>query len=368
MDEYLNQFKSEQLELIVRIKWCAKKGDGRIPAAGFDRALNVKTGELFGIGSVANNCLMCSPSEDKYGYKLREGKLYHILVREKISKGDDKYIAYYLDKVLERNVKELRLHPVYEFESDFEEQTSDMIILTEKQINGGAFGAKYRMRKCTFSCSIDMNTNKTSKKAGTVYWIEHDIPLIHKFNFKEMRTYHIKVRKSKTIDNCYMLCNVLKKVTDERMERAKEDLKKAIIINDSLGKFELNRNFNYFKGKIDYLGELCTVYLNVDFGAITADYQLDRLYDIYRELAKWDASVKEYVSDELLDLANEEWLDDADEITREEFIQRIGNPDITIEPSGTVRFMFNSDEIFTDHGIEAVVDRNGNFISADIVG
>ena len=123
-----------------------------------------------------------------------------------------------------------------------------------------------------------------------------------------------------------MLCNVLKKVTDERMEKAKEELKKAIIINDSLGKFELNRNFNYFKGEIDYLG------------------------------------------DELLDSANEEWLDDADEITREEFIQRIGNPNITIEPSGTVRFMFSSDEIFTDHGIEAVVDRNGNFISADIVG
>lgn len=367
--EYLKQFKSEQLELIVRITWCTKKGqeNGCIGQAGFDMALNVKTGQLFGINGVANNWLMCLPSENKYGYKFRKGKLYRILVREKISKKDDKYIAYHLDDVLEKNIKEPLLDPICNFESEFEEQTKDMIILIEKKINSWTAVSGYRTRKCTFICSIDMNTNELSLKTGTAFWIERDTPFIHKFNFKEMQAYHIKARKNKKTNNYYMVCDVLKKVTDNRLERLKEEYKKPIIINNPLGKFELNRNYNYFKGEIDYLGELCNVYLNVDAGESTADFQLNRLNEIYRELEKWDSDVKEYVSNELLELANE-WLDDESEVTKEEFIQRIGIPDITIEPDGAVHFMFDSDGIFNDHCIEIVIDESGNFISADIIG
>lgn len=109
-------------------------------------ALNVKTGQLFGINGVANNWLMCLPSENKYGYKFRKGKLYRILVREKISQKDDKYIAYHLDDVLEKNVKEPLLDPICNFESEFEEQTKDMIILIEKKINSWTAVSGYRTR------------------------------------------------------------------------------------------------------------------------------------------------------------------------------------------------------------------------------
>lgn len=54
-------------------------------------ALNVRTGQLFGTSGVANNWLVYSPFENKYGYKFRKGKMYRILVREKNSQKDDKY-------------------------------------------------------------------------------------------------------------------------------------------------------------------------------------------------------------------------------------------------------------------------------------
>lgn len=53
------------------------------------------------------------------------------------------------------------------------------------------------------------------------------------------------------------------------------------------------------------MGENCYAYLEVDEGEIAADIQLNKLSEIYRELEKWDAGVKEFVSDDLLDLANQ---------------------------------------------------------------
>ena len=77
--------------------------------------------------------------------------------------------------------------------------------------------------------------------------------------------------------------------------------------------------------------------------------------------------IKEYVSNELLELAND-WLEGEGEIPKEEFLQRIGISDITIESDGVIRFMFESDGIFTDHGIEVEINKNGDFVNADIVG
>ena len=164
-----------------------------------------------------------------------------------------------------------------------------------------------------------------------------------------------------------MVQDVLKKVTDDRLEKIKEEYKKTVIINDSLGRFELDRKYNRFEGKIDYLGDMCNVYLEVEEGELTADKELNKLRGIYQNLEKWNTDVKEYVSNELLELVND-WLEGEGEISKEEFLQRIGISDITIESDGVIRLMFESHGIFTDHGIEVEINKNGDFVNADIVG
>lgn len=378
IEKYLKQFKTEKLELIVRISWCWTKesaGFGMIEncykaRARFDMALNAKTGELLDTGAAFNWLEWLAPKKRfgfKYGFKFQKGKLYRILVREKISKKDDKYKAYYIEQVLEQNVKESLLDPLHNFESEFEEQDTDMIVLIKKRISGWQTLLGYRVPRCTFIASIDLKTNELNQSWGTLTWMEKDKNAKLKYDFKELEAYLIKARKNKNIENSYMVQKVLKNVTDARLERIKEEYRKPVIINDSLGKFELDRNYNQFKGQIDYLGEMCNVYLDVEEGELTADKGLNRLRKIYQKLEKWDAGLKEYVSNELLELANE-WCDDGVEITKEEFLQRIGISDITIEADGAVRLMFESDGIFTDHGIEIVIDKNGDFIKADIVG
>jgi len=83
---------------------------------------------------------------------------------------------------------------------------------------------------------------------------------------------------------------------------------------------------------------------------------------------KFKATCKllEVSADDLLELANE-WREDRDEITKEEFIQRIGTPNIIINADGSIVFMFDSDEMFTDHGIEIYIDEHDNITGSDIV-
>jgi len=56
---------------------------------------------------------------------------------------------------------------------------------------------------------------------GTVVRIEKNTKLKFKYKFKGMEAYHIKARRNKDISNLYMVKDVLKKVTDDRLEKNK---------------------------------------------------------------------------------------------------------------------------------------------------
>ena len=181
-----------------------------------------------------------------------------------------------------------------------------------------------------------------------------------------MGTYRVLVKKNKENNNYYLLLDA-KKVRDDRFESIKEEYLKPVVINSKFGEFQLNKNYDRFEGVISYLGEKCCVYLNVEEGATTAEVQLNKLDEIFHNLADWDKNVKEYAVDQLLELANE-WREDDTEITKEQFIQRIGVPSLYINEDGYVEVRFDSDEMFTDHGILVEIDENGEMNSATIEG
>lgn len=360
--------ESEQLELIVRIVWCAPKGKtGTIGQARFDMALNVRTGQLLNACGAGINWLLCPVSKGKDSYGFRKGKLYRVLVRENIKKENNvHYKAYYVDEVLQRNVKELSLEHKYMFESGFEEQMEDMLIFIGEKPTNGYSSEGYREVRCEYIAVWNRQTDKPEHSFGKLTWIEKDIPLIHKFYFKEMKAYHVWGRKSRENSKCYMVCS-MKKVTGERFERLREEAKKPITITSPTGTFEWNKVFLEFEGKVDYLGEVCNIRLKTDNDELEADSQLERLNGIFRQLEKWDIEVKEFAAEDLLELANE-WREDEAEITKEEFIRRIETPDITINADMSMVFTFGSDGMFTDHGIEIYIDENDNIIGSHIVG
>ncbi len=127
-EEYLKEFNPKTLELIVRISWCEGKGELRLPVgkhfckvrARFDRALDVRTGELTGAqNEVVHHWITWQEPGKRFGiqrdHKFKAGALYRVLVREYIPQGEEKFRLYYLERVLERNVKEPLLESVGSF-------------------------------------------------------------------------------------------------------------------------------------------------------------------------------------------------------------------------------------------------------------
>ena len=380
VEEYKKQFKPETLELIVRIRWCWEKGNSDFGMLGdcykadasIYRVFDVKSGEMIDDGMYEFYRMeWLAPKKlfgFKYGYKFKKGNLYRVLVREYISEGDEKCRRYYLEQVLEENVKVPTLDPIRIFESKFEEKETDLTVLIQRRINGWAImEVNYRVPKAVFIASIDHNTNELSQSYGVLTWMEKESKSKIKFNFDDLETYHVRVRKSKENDNSYLLLNVIKKVKDDRLEQLKEEYLKPVVIRNEFGEFELDKDFNWFEGKIGYLGDTCNVRLSVEQGETITEKQLSKLGEITKDLAAWDEKVKKYATQELFDLAND-WCEEEREITEEEFCQRICVMNINIEPDGSVEVELDNDEMFTDHCIVIDIDENGNFVSADIEG
>ena len=380
VEEYRKQFQPETVELIVRIRWCWEKGHANFKMFGnyykaeaqFDKALDVKSGQVIGAEELGffHKIEWLSPKKlfgFKYSYKFEKGNLYRILVRESIPKGDEKFKKYYLEQVLEKDVKEPRLDSRYIFESKFEEKESDLIVLVQQRIYGWRIDLNYRIPKAAFIASIDCMTNELNQAYGTLTWIEKESGSKIKYNFDDLGTYLVRVRKSKENNNSYMLLNVMKKVTDSRLEQFKEEYLKPIVIKNEIGEFKLDKNYDWFEGKIDYLDETCAVRLGVKKGETTADQQFDKLSEIMKDLAGWDNKVKKYASQELCGLAND-WCEEEREITEEEFNQRIYVYEIFIHPGGAVEVMLGDDDMFADHDIVIDIDENGSFVRADIEG
>jgi hypothetical protein len=70
---------------------------------------------------------------------------------------------------------------------------------------------------------------------------------------------------------------------------------------------------------------------------------------------KWDQALRECAVTSLLELKNENWLaDDEEEVTAEEFFERITPETIVLYHTGRPEFSFNDDDMFGGHGIEVI--------------
>lgn len=381
--EYMESYREEQRELIVRISWCYKKGKtGEFnslqncyeASARFDIALDVKTGEMLPTDSVAYKQLKWLVPKKKglfgfkYGFKFEEGKIYRILAREYINKPTDKFVRYYIDDVLEYNIKDDRFDPVYLFESKFSEEVLELAVLIKGKICGWTCSMAYRMPGTTVIASVNLKTNEIDRHPFFLHWIEKESKLKLKYNFEALGIYHIRARKSKISENSYMLVNVVKKVQNQWLEEVKEEYKKPVIVTYKETEFTLNRRYNQFEGKLNYLGEKIDVFLHVSEENIAVKNHIRKLDDIYDNLLTFDSKVREYAAEELLEAAYDWMNDDMNEISKEEFMKRIGMPIIDIYNDGSMSLMYDSDGMFTDHVITIGVNANGDFEKATIEG
>ena len=141
---------------------------------------------------------------------------------------------------------------------------------------------------------------------------------------------------------------------DPEMKAILEEQKKPVSIwVPELGTFTLNRLVNWFEAEVEWLGQPARL-----------DIVREEDWDACVEQAKalmagqkgWDEKVRAFAAQELLDQAND-WARDAaegeepEEITREQFMERLELDAVQISAGGRFEFWFNDGDLFWGHAI-----------------
>jgi hypothetical protein len=376
-DEFMQQYGDETCELIVRVGWCWAKGRGSFPQIGnlyhakarFDRALDVRSNEVFGQG-VFNWLEWLTPKHllgHPYGFAFKEGHLYRVLVRPALANAAEagKSSSYYVEKILESDVIESRLDPYLEFTSEFCPEEVERDILVENGVSGSANVHGYYRAVVRYLAIADGKDDEPRACVGRLWIMEEARGDVMKTQLSDLGAYRVVVRERKDNPTSLFLVRVVQKLKDERFEPFREEYLKPVVIENSLGTFTLDRRYDWYEGSIDYLGKTCTVMLTVEEGSTDATAALAKLEELCADLSSVDHAARAYAADQMLENASD-WCEE--ELTREQFIERMDYPSITIEHDGSVGFMFDDGGMFAGHVIVVDMAADGSFERADIEG
>lgn len=141
---------------------------------------------------------------------------------------------------------------------------------------------------------------------------------------------------------------------DPEMKAILEEQKKPVSIwVPELGTFTLNRLVNWFEAEVEWLGQPAR--LDIDREE-DWDACVEQAKALMADQKGWDEKVRSFAADQLLEQAND-WAQDAaegeepEEITREQFMERMELDAVQISAGGRFEFWFNDGDLFWGHAI-----------------
>ncbi|ATH91875.1 membrane protein [Bacillus glycinifermentans] len=175
-------------------------------------------------------------------------------------------------------------------------------------------------------------------------------------------------------DQAMMLVKVAD--TDHQDEELQSILQKSLkpvyYEDEKLGTFELFKSVNVFEKDITWAGQNGKLYFDWDEDDRQMQASLETAHILFQDQAHWNAKIRAYAAEELVELANE-WLQDNDEaefeeITKKMFIELMELSSISVYPDGDFEVFFDDGDMFWGHSIIVSGHRNGTFESAEIAG
>lgn len=157
--------------------------------------------------------------------------------------------------------------------------------------------------------------------------------------------------------------------SDAELVDQADQLQKPVILEDSiLGTFTLDRRIDWFTGTVVW--DDTTVSLNLS-AREPAEVQkaLATAHSLWESPNLWNRRIREYAVQELLPLKNESWLDeDEDELTADQFKDRMTLESITVQPDGSFDFWHDDGDLFYGHSIQISGSLSEGPTAADIPG
>lgn len=120
-----------------------------------------------------------------------------------------------------------------------------------------------------------------------------------------------------------------------------EQVKPVTLETDDLGTFTLRRSMSWFETQTDWLGQ--SVQLTFNQGEDQED-SLTTARALLRTAADWDARLRSFAADRLLDTVNGQLEDEP--VTREEFLNSLSPEAVQTSPNGSFALWYGSDLFF----------------------
>lgn len=273
---------------------------------------------------------------------------------------------------------ESKQNPAEEFLQEFEEAEEELTILLKNFTKGGLMRGDYTFPVVSFMAYIDNESGEVVQEEGTLHWVVKNSAKDYIHDFEDYGIYRVLVRKckpdvtnflGKPYKNRYHIVKIIrKKLKEPRLEAIREEYLNPLSIEDKTGTFCLDRKYDWFEGKIDWLGAFRKVLLDKDENSDTAEKALQTLHRFLEDVEKWDKDLRIFAAAQLTELAND-WQDgETPEITEEEFARRIGTPDFHIKNDGSFEAEYEDDDMFYGHWIVVYGNADGELKDANIEG
>lgn len=230
-----------------------------------------------------------------------------------------------------------------------------------------------------WTASIDLiawkelnNNDSVIKKEVRMQWLvtDHELQKSRE-RIAENSILRLQVRKSA---DAMMLIKIIETdYRDSELETILQDSMKPVYFDDErLGQFELDKTIKVFETKTDWAGEDCSLYFDWDENMDIQKNALETAYVLFQSQDQWNKKIRDFASEELLDLAND-WLQDNEdteltEITKSMFIDFMSLDSISVYPEGEFEMYFADGDMFWGHTIIVSGNINGVFTSAEIAG
>lgn len=204
---------------------------------------------------------------------------------------------------------------------------------------------------------------------GLTAWMEEDSPDIHRGEFvlstvgdeqllevlrrRTRPDFIIKFKGRVSEDGKrLLLLDLPEPGFDPDLKAILEEQKKPVTFwEEGLGTFALNRQVDWFETEVDWLGGQISLVFDAEEDRAEV---LQRAKTLLAGAADWDQRIRAYAADDLLVSAND-WAED-EEITREQFIQRMELESIEIRADGSFEFWFADGDMFYGHSIHVSGD------------
>ena len=154
-------------------------------------------------------------------------------------------------------------------------------------------------------------------------------------------------------------------IADADLEEIGRRLKETVIvITDRFGPLTLDRRINWFNGQAIWNGQDVAISTEPDEDKGLSS-QLQTAEGLFGNSTKWDELIRQFAVQEKLDLAND-WQEE--EVTAEEFLERMTLESISIKPDGRFEFWHDDGDLFWGHSIRISGSLKDGLTHADIQG